>query len=77
MRKMNTVVIRQRDEWSGLAQFLGDMIAKYAEDMNFESLPDPDQYLLERFIRKVYKVFVREGEKRNKTRILIEIVITS
>ncbi len=77
MRKKNTVVIKQRDEWSGLAQFLGDMIAKYAEDMDFKSLPDPDQYLLERFIRKVYKVFVREGGKRNKTRILIEIVITS
>ena len=77
MRKKNTVVIKQRDEWSGLAQFLGDMIAKYAENMDFESLPDPDQYLLERFIRKMYEVFVRECAKRNKTRILIEIVITS
>ena len=77
MRKKNTVVIKQRDEWSGLAQFLGDMIAKYAEDMDFESLPDPGQYLLERFIRKVYEVFVRECVKRNKTRIFIEIVITS
>ena len=77
MRKMNTVVIRQRDEWSGLAQFLGDMIAKYAEHMDFESLPDPDQYLLERFVRKAYKVFVRECVKRNKSRILIEIVVTS
>ena len=77
MRKKNTVVIKQRDEWSGLAQFLGDMIAKYAEDMDFESLPDPDQYLLERFVRKAYKVFARECAKRNKTRILIEIVIAS
>ena len=77
MRKKNTVVIKQRDEWSGLAQFLGDMIAKYAEDMDFDSLPDPDQYLLGRFIRKAYKVFVRECVKRNKSRILIEIVVTS
>ena len=77
MRKKNTVVIKQRDEWSGLAQFLGDMIAKYAEDMDFESLPDPDQYLLERIIRKAYKVFVKECAKRNKSRILIEIMITS
>ena len=77
MRKKNTVVIKQRDEWSGLAQFLGDMIAKYAEDMDFESLPDPDKYLLERFVRKAYKVFVRECVKRNKSRILIEIVVTS
>lgn len=77
MRKKNTVVIKQRDEWSGLAQFLGDMIAKYAEDMDFESLPDPDKYLLGRFIQKAYTVFARECKKRNKTRILIEIVITS
>ena len=56
MRKKNTVVIKQRDEWSGLAQFLGDMIAKYAEHMDFESLPDPDQYLLERFIRKALTI---------------------
>lgn len=77
MRKKNTVIIKQRDEWSGLAQFLGDMIAKYAEEMDFESLPDPNQYLLERFIWKAYKIFVRECAKRNKSRILIEIVITS
>lgn len=77
MRKKNTVVIKQRDEWSELAQFLGDMIAKYAEDMDFDSLPEPDQYLLGQFIRKAYKVFVRECAKRNKTRIFIEIVITS
>lgn len=77
MRKKNTVVIKQRDEWSGLAQFLGDMIAKYAEDIDFESLPDPDQYLLRRFMRKAYKVFIRERKKRNKRQIYIELVITS
>ena len=75
MRKKNTVVIKQRDEWSGLAQFLGDMIAKYAEDINFESLPDPDKYLLQRFMRKSYKHVVRASMKRNKSRIYVEIVV--
>ena len=75
MRKKNTVVIRQRDEWSGLAQFLGDMIAKYAEDIDFESLPDPDKYLLQRFMQKSYKHVVRASMKRNKSRIYVEIVV--
>ena len=34
MRK-NTVMIKERDEWSGLAQFLGNMIAKYADEIDF------------------------------------------
>lgn len=75
MRKKNTVVIKQRDEWSGLAQFLGDMIAKYAEDMDFESLPDPDKYLLRQFMLKSYKYVVRASIKRNKSRIYVEIVV--
>lgn len=75
MRKKNTVIIKQRDEWSGLAQFLGDMIAKYAEDIDFESLPDPDKYLLQRFMRKSYKHVVRASANRNKRRIYIEIEV--
>lgn len=43
MRK-NTVMIKERDEWSGLAQFIGNMIAKYADEIDFDSLPNPDIY---------------------------------
>ena len=75
MRQKKTVVIKQRDEWSGLAQFLGDMIAKYAEDMDFKSLPDPDKYLLRQFMLKSYKYVVRASIKRNRSRIYVEIVV--
>ena len=58
-----------------MAQFLGDMIAKYAEVIDFESLPNPDKYLLRQFMLKSYKYVVRASMKRNKRRIYIEIVV--
>ena len=61
--------------WSGLAQFLGDMIVKYTENIDFEFLSDPDKYLLQRFMRKFYKHVVRASMKRNKSRIYVEIVV--
>jgi hypothetical protein len=30
------------DEWSGLADFLANMIAKYSRTLDVDSLPDPD-----------------------------------
>ncbi len=39
-------VVKERDEWSNFAEFVGAMVAKYADKMDFESLPDPDLYLL-------------------------------
>lgn len=38
--------INEADVWRPLADFLTDMIAKYADEMEFEKLPDPDWYLL-------------------------------
>lgn len=29
------------DEWSGLADFLADMIEKYAVELDIDALPDP------------------------------------
>ena len=45
-------IVKERDEWSNFAEFVGAMVAKYADKMDFESLPDPDLYLLKskRFI---------------------------
>lgn len=60
----NKVVIKGRDEWSGFVAFLGNMIAKYAEVINFDSLPNPEIYLLHRTIRDSYKTYVRERNKR-------------
>ena len=42
----NKVVLKERDAWSDLANFIGEMVAKYAEVMDLDSLPDPDHYLL-------------------------------
>lgn len=30
------------DEWSKLANLLGNLIAKYADELDVDSLPDPD-----------------------------------
>lgn len=60
------VVIKERDEWSGFAEFLGNMIAKYADAMDFDSLPDPDIYLLNREIQKFYRAYMKEQSNARK-----------
>lgn len=57
------VVIKDRDEWSGLAEFLGNMIAKYADEIDFDSLPDPDVFIAKRTMLKSYKTYRRERSK--------------
>lgn len=39
----NKVVLKERDAWSDLAKFIGEMVAKYAEAMDLDNLPDPDE----------------------------------
>lgn len=41
----NKVIVKDKDEWSSLANFIGNIIAKYADENDFDSLPDPDIYL--------------------------------
>ena len=43
----NTVIVKDKDEWSALAEFIGNIVAKYADVIDFDSLPDPDLYLRE------------------------------
>ena len=38
----NKVVIKERDARSDLANFIGEMVAKYADAMELDQLPDPD-----------------------------------
>ena len=38
----NKVVLKERDAWSDLANFIGEMVAKYAEAMDLDNLPDPE-----------------------------------
>ena len=41
----NKVVIKERDAWSDLVNFIGEMVAKYADAMELDKLPNPDNYL--------------------------------
>ncbi len=54
----NKVKVKDRDEWSSLANFIGNMIAKYADEIDFDSLPDPDVYLQKRYILRSFKTFI-------------------
>ena len=38
----NKVVIKERDAWSDLANFIGEMVAKYADAMELDKLPIPE-----------------------------------
>ena len=50
----NKVVIKERDAWSDLANFIGEMVAKYADAMGLDQLPDPDNYLRMKRIKQLY-----------------------
>ncbi|MCR5106914.1 MAG: hypothetical protein K6B28_02015 [Lachnospiraceae bacterium] len=51
----NKVIVKDRDEWSSLANFIGNIIAKYTDEIDFDSLPDPDVYLQ----KKVYMNLIK------------------
>ena len=38
----NKVVLIERDAWSDLANFIREMVAKYAEAIDLDNLSDPD-----------------------------------
>ena len=54
------VVLKERDAWSDLANFIGEMVAKYAEAMDLDNLPDPDFYLRRERIRQLYTELYKE-----------------
>lgn len=66
MSNKTKVVIKERDEWSGFAEFLGNMIAKYADAIDFDSLPDPDIYLQNREIQKLYRAYMKQQSNVRK-----------
>ena len=61
----NKVVLKERDVWSNLANFIGEMVAKYAEEMDLDNLPDPDFYLRRERIRQLYTELYKEKKKTN------------
>ncbi len=56
----NRVVIKERDAWSDLANFIGEMVAKYAEEIDLDNLPDPDIYLRGKWMKQLYREFYKE-----------------
>ena len=60
--------------WSDFANFIGEMVAKYAEAMDLDSLPDPDHYLLMKRIKQLYVAFYKEKniEKFRNEKLSIE-----
>ena len=55
----NKVIVKGRDEWSSLVNFIGNMIAKYSDEIDFDSLPDLDVYLQKRYIYESYKAYMK------------------
>ena len=70
----NKVVLKERDAWSDLANFIGEMVAKYAEAMDLDNLPDPDRYLFMKRIKQLYVEFYKEKniEKFRNAKLSIE-----
>ena len=62
----NKVIVKDKDEWSSLANFIGNIIAKYADEIDFDSLPDPDVYLQKRYIYESYKTYMKFRNKKTK-----------
>jgi len=60
----NTVVVKERDEWSSLAELIGNIVAKYADELDFDSMPDPDKYMMKRDMLEAYKVYTRARKKK-------------
>ena len=70
----NKVGLKERDVWSNLVNFIGEMVAKYAEAMDLDNLPDPDFYLRRERIRQLYTELYKEKNitKFRNTKISIE-----
>ena len=66
------MVLKERDAWSDLANFIGEMVAKYAEAMDLDSLPD--HYLIMKRIKQLYVEFYKEKniEKFRNAKLSIE-----
>ena len=57
---------KSADEWSNFAHFLGEMIAKYAEVIDIDSLPDPHRYLQMKNMKEGYVKYLRLSKAYRK-----------
>ena len=59
-----SVEIKEPDIGRPLADFLTDMIAKYADEMEFEKLSDPEKFLTCRALSEAYRIYTRKRKLR-------------
>lgn len=69
----NKVVIKERDARSDLANFIGEMVAKYADAMELDQLPDPDNYLRMKRIKQLYMELYKIENVEKSRSIVISI----
>ena len=69
----NKVVIKERDARSDLANFIGEMGAKYADAMELDQLPDPDNYLRMKRIKQLYMELYKIENIEKSRSIVISI----
>ena len=69
----NKVVIKERDALSDLANYIGEMVAKYADAMGLAQLPDPDNYLRMKGIKQLYKELYKTENIEKFRSIIIPI----
>ena len=48
------------------------MIAKYAEEIDFDSLPDPEIYLRNQDMRKMYRAYMKRNSNIRKRAYFVE-----
>ncbi len=70
------VTVNRSDEWRPLADLLADLIAKHADEINFEELPDPEKFLLIRTMKESYKRYTTKRNRYLKEQISLEYVLT-
>ena len=67
----NKVVIKERDARSDLANFIGEMVAKYADAMELDQLPDPDNYLRMKRIKQLYmELYKIENIEKSRSSVI-------
>lgn len=70
------VTVNRSDEWRPLADLLADLIAKYADEINFEELPDSEKFLLIRTMKESYKRYTAKRNRALKEETSREYVLT-
>ena len=66
-------IVVERDAWSDFANFIGEMVAKYADAMGLDQLPDPDNYLRMKRMKQLYMELYKTENIEKFRSIIISI----